>query len=69
MNYALMPTDAALVISSYSRGIEQVLGGDVVLMSDNPRTTSEMLERVLGDDDYRERLSLRGQRAVFCKHT
>ena len=57
------------VISSYSRGIEEVLGADVVLMSDNPRTTREMLERVLGDDDYRERLSLRGQRAVFGEHT
>ncbi|MCH7872242.1 MAG: glycosyltransferase [Planctomycetes bacterium] len=57
------------VISSYSRGIEEVLGTDVVLMSDSPRTTRDMLERVLGDDDYRERLSLRGQRAVFSTHT
>jgi glycosyltransferase involved in cell wall biosynthesis len=57
------------VISSYSEGIEQLLGPDVVLMSDDEKTTRELLERVLSDDEYRERLALSGQRKVFGEHT
>ena len=57
------------VISSYSEGIEQLLGSDVVLISDDEQTTRQLLERLLGDDEYRERLSLRGQRKVFGQHT
>lgn len=57
------------VISSYSDGIAQLLGADIVLMSDDEKTTQELLERVLGDDEYRDRLALRGQREVFSRHT
>lgn len=57
------------VISSYADGIAQLLGPDVVLMSDDEQTTHELLERVLGDEEYRERLALRGQRKVFSEHT
>ncbi len=57
------------VISSYSEGIEEMFGADLVLMSEDEATTRSMLERLLGDDDYRERLALRGQRKVFCEHT
>ncbi|MFH1420015.1 MAG: glycosyltransferase [Planctomycetota bacterium] len=57
------------VISSYSEGIEELLGTDIVLMSDSEKTTRELLERVLGDDGYRERLALRGQRKVLSEHT
>lgn len=57
------------VISSYSEGIEEMFGTDIVLMSDNEKTTRELLERVLGDDSYRQRLALRGQRKVLCDHT
>jgi spore maturation protein CgeB/2-polyprenyl-3-methyl-5-hydroxy-6-metoxy-1,4-benzoquinol methylase/septal ring factor EnvC (AmiA/AmiB activator) len=57
------------VISAYSEGIEVLLGGDVVLMSEDAQTTRTLLERVLSDDEYRERLALRGQRKVFCEHT
>ena len=57
------------VISSRSRGIEELLGSDIVLMSEAEATTRAMLERLLADEDYRDRLSLRGQRKVFDEHT
>jgi spore maturation protein CgeB len=57
------------VVSSYSEGIEELLGADLVLMSTDQATTRRHLERLLGDDQYRERLSLRGQRKVFAEHT
>lgn len=57
------------VISSYSRGIDELLGADLVLMSRDAATTRRHLEHLLGDDDARERLALRGQRKVFAEHT
>ncbi|MFH1745651.1 MAG: glycosyltransferase [Planctomycetota bacterium] len=57
------------VISSYSEGIEELLGTELVPMSTDESTTRALIERLLGDDDYRRRLSLRGQRAVFSRHT
>lgn len=57
------------VISSYSDGIRGLLGEDVVLMSTDAATTRQHLERLLGDDEYRDRLALRGQRRVFAAHT
>ena len=57
------------VISAYSEGIENLLGGDLVLMSEDEPHTRELLERVLHDDEYRARLALRGQRKVFSEHT
>jgi hypothetical protein len=57
------------VVSSYSEGIEALFGTDLVLMSKDERTTRRHLERLLGDDDYRDRLALRGQRKVFAEHT
>ncbi len=57
------------VISAYSEGIKRQLGEDIVCLSENEQTTREHLERLLSDDEYRERLSLRGQRKVFSEHT
>jgi spore maturation protein CgeB len=57
------------VVSAYSLGIERLLGGDVVQMSEDAETTGELLVRLLGDGEYRERLALRGQRRVFGEHT
>ena len=57
------------VISSYSEGIEVQLGGDLVLMSSDEETTRSLLERLMTDEDYRERLSLLGQRRVLSGHT
>ena len=56
------------VISSFSEGIAELLP-DVVSMSDDAETTRKLLERLLGDDEYRERLALRGQRKVLSEHT
>ncbi len=57
------------VISSHSEGIEELLGADLVLLSTDAATTRRHLEHLLGDDDYCERLALRGQRKVFAEHT
>lgn len=57
------------VISSYSDGIRHLLGDDVVLMSEDASQTRRHLEYLLENDDYRERLALRGQRRVFSRHT
>jgi spore maturation protein CgeB/SAM-dependent methyltransferase len=57
------------VISAYSPGIDALLGADVVLMSDSEARTRQLLEQILGDDDFREQLALRGQRKVFAEHT
>ena len=57
------------VISAYALGIEQMLGADIVSMSEDGETTRAMLARLLEDDEYRERLALRGQRKVFTEHT
>lgn len=57
------------VISSYSKGIDTMLGSDLVLMSKDQETTAKLLRRVLEDSEYRERLALRGQRTVFSEHT
>jgi len=57
------------VVSAWSRGIAEMLGEDVVLLSNDPATTRRHLTRLLGDGDYRARLALRGQRRVFAQHT
>ena len=57
------------VLSSVSRGIEEILGGDLVLMAGDEEAARNHLTRLLADDEYRERLSLRGQRKVFSEHT
>ncbi len=60
---------ATPVISSESRGIRELLGEDLVPMSADEGRTRALLQRLLGDEEHRARLALRGQRAVFCKHT
>jgi spore maturation protein CgeB len=57
------------VVSTYSQGIAELLGSDLVLMSTSKAATRRHLEKLLADDDYRERLALRGQRKVFAAHT
>ncbi|MFQ5429237.1 MAG: methyltransferase domain-containing protein [Phycisphaerae bacterium] len=57
------------VLSSESKGIERLLGSDLVLMASNERTSRALLTRLLEDDEYRERLALQGQRKVFSEHT
>ncbi|MCG8407000.1 MAG: methyltransferase domain-containing protein [Phycisphaerales bacterium] len=57
------------VLSSESLGIEAILGRELVAMSGNEQTTRELMAKILEDDEYRERLSLLGQRKVFSEHT
>lgn len=57
------------VVSSESRGIRELLGADLVHMSADEASTRSILSHILTDDEFRERLSLRGQRKVFSEHT
>lgn len=57
-----------LVISSYSPGIKELFPG-VVKLCHTESDTSRYLEELLGDDEYRDKLALKGQREVFSKHT
>lgn len=56
------------VISSYSLGIENMLP-EVVKMSKSEEDTVKYLDCLLRDKELRDRLSLKGQREVFSKHT
>lgn len=56
------------VISTYSRGIEMMFPGIVTLCRDEEEVR-QALSRLLSDPELRDRLSLKGQRAVFGKHT
>jgi len=57
------------VVSAYSDGIDNLLGGDIVPMARDESETRAALERVLHDEEYRARLALRGLRRVFSGHT
>lgn len=56
------------VISNYSKGIEELLG-DLVLFSESADETRNHLEKLLSDDDYWARLSVKGIRKVLESHT
>ncbi|OQY90446.1 MAG: hypothetical protein B6D39_08270 [Anaerolineae bacterium UTCFX2] len=58
-----------VVISIYSKGIEEMLGGDLVLFSETETETREHLEKLLGDEDYWSNLSIRGIRKIMQAHT
>jgi len=58
-----------VVISTYSKGIEEMLGSDLVLFSETESDTRERLEKLLGDEDYWSNLSVRGIRKVMQAHT
>lgn len=57
------------VISAYAKGIENLLGTDLVLFSESEQQTKQLLERLLADELEWARLSMRGIRAVFERHT
>lgn len=57
------------VISSYAKGIESLLGPDVVFMSRSEAETAEHLQALLGDQAYRFRAAQKGVRAVMRSHT
>ena len=57
------------VISTYSLGIEKILGSDLVLFSESEEDTRRHLERLLEDEAYWSRLSVLGIRKVMEYHT
>lgn len=57
------------VISNYSRGIVELLGEDVVFLSESADDTRRHLGRLLGDPDAWARASVRGIRKVLEAHT
>ncbi len=58
-----------VVISTYSQGIDELLGSDVVLFTESETDTKKHLEKLLTDDDYWSRLSTLGIRKVLENHT
>jgi len=56
------------LISSYSRSVEEVFPG-IVLVARTAVDTEKHLARLLGDKDLRDRLSLLGQREIISRHT
>lgn len=57
------------VVSTYSRGIVELLGEDVVYIAETEADTRRHLERLLGDEEEWARASLRGIRKVMGDHT
>lgn len=57
------------VISTYSKGIVDILSSDTVLISTNESDTKQYLEKLLYDEDYWWQISLRGMRIVYESHT
>jgi hypothetical protein len=57
------------VISAYARGIENLLGCDVVAFAGSEEETKKHLDRLLGNETEWARASARGIRAVFERHT
>lgn len=56
------------IISSYSLGIEKLFP-NIINLCRTEKDTETYLERLLGDKELRDRLSLLGQREVFNHHT
>ncbi len=56
------------VISTYSKGIEELIGSDIVLVTESEADTKRHLENLLNDDDYWGRLSVKGIRKVMEDH-
>jgi hypothetical protein len=57
------------VLSGYSRGIENLIGSDIVMMSSSPEETRLCLEELLGNKELKDRLAHLGLRKVMKEHT
>ena len=57
------------VISTYSRGIVDLLGEDLVFISESEAETQKHLQTLLNDDNAWHRASVRGIRKVMEEHT
>jgi len=56
------------IISNYSRGVD-LLFPSIVKLANSKNDTDRYLKVLLGNKYFRDKLSLRGQREVFNKHT
>jgi ubiquinone/menaquinone biosynthesis C-methylase UbiE/spore maturation protein CgeB len=57
------------VISTYSKGILELLGEDIVFISESEEDTKKHLVHLLGDNDAWMKASVRGIRRVMEEHT
>jgi hypothetical protein len=57
------------VVSTYSKGIVDLLGDDIVLITESEADTRRHLETLLNDGNYASRLSIKGIRKVLEDHT
>lgn len=57
------------VISTYARGIENLLGKDCVMMVQNHEEAAARMSQLFEDVALRERFAVLGQRRVFAEHT
>jgi spore maturation protein CgeB len=57
------------VISTYSKGIIEILGEDTVFITESEKETREYLEKLLGDETFWWKQSLHGIRKVLENHT
>jgi len=57
------------VLSGYSKGIENLIGSDIVKMPSAPEETSRCLEELLGNKELKDRLAHLGLRKVMKEHT
>ncbi len=57
------------VISTYSLGIEKMLGREAVALVESEQEVADWLDRLLGDAELRERMVHLGQRRIFSEHT
>ena len=57
------------VLSGYSKGIENLIGSDIVKMTSSPEETRLCLQELLGDKELRDRLAHLGLRKVMKEHT
>jgi spore maturation protein CgeB/ubiquinone/menaquinone biosynthesis C-methylase UbiE len=57
------------VLSGYSRGIENLIGADIVKMPSSPEETTRCLQELLGDEELKDRLAHLGLRKVMKEHT
>jgi spore maturation protein CgeB/SAM-dependent methyltransferase len=57
------------VVSTYARGIVELLGEDVVFITESEGDTRRHLERLLGDEEEWMQASVRGIRKVLREHT
>jgi spore maturation protein CgeB/ubiquinone/menaquinone biosynthesis C-methylase UbiE len=57
------------VISSYSKGIEELFGNDLVLITETEEDTKRYLEKLLNSEEYWSMLSVKGIRKVMENHT